>query len=263
MHYFVAPALHRKWLQTNAADSSFLDAVIERAEGVAKHCGLYRPVAPAYYSHPMETVLEQVCTSCGNTRLPDGRFCLFCGDLLSEPDNQAARPNRLGPAASPSADPLADGYAGFWRRTWAGTIDVALEVIGALIVTVFIDLVLNRIGHMLGFDPWISKVATGIAYILVLAIGGWLYCAFSESSEHRATIGKRVVGLRVVTADGGKLSFGQATARHFMKFLSLFSAGVGFMMAGWTKRRQALHDMPSDCIVVRVPPERGFSLLHN
>ena len=65
-------------------------------------------------------------------------------------------------------------------------------------------------------------------------------------------MGKRIIGLEVLTASGGRLSFGQATVRHFMKFLSLFTASVGFMMAGWTKRRQALHDMPSDCIVVRV-----------
>jgi len=45
-----------------------------------------------------------------------------------------------------------------------------------------------------------------------------------------------------------------------MKFLSLFTVAVGFMMAGWTKRGQALHDMPSDCVVVCVPPER-FSIL--
>ena len=55
----------------------------------------------------------------------------------------------------------------------------------------------------------------------------------------------------------GNCRFGQATARHFMKFLSLFSAGFGFMMAGWTKRRQALHDMPSDCIVIRAPQRRA------
>ena len=86
----------------------------------------------------------------------------------------------------------------------------------------------------------------------MLTIGAWLYCAFSESSDYRATIGKRIIGLQVLTSSGGKLSFGQATVRHFMKFLSLFTASVGFMMAGWTKRSQALHDMPQDCIVVRV-----------
>jgi uncharacterized RDD family membrane protein YckC len=142
-------------------------------------------------------------------------------------------------------------YAGFWRRTWAGIIDVALEAVGALVVTYAIDIGLDRVGQMLGYERWMSKMAAGMAYILVLSIGAWLYNAFEESSPRRATIGKRIMGLQVVTAAGGKISFGQATVRHFMKFLSLFTAGVGFMMAGWTKRHQALHDIPLDVIVIR------------
>lgn len=211
----------------------------------------------------METVLDQVCTSCGSARLPYGRYCLFCGDLLSEPktkalvSSDAANPlDKAGPES-----PAVIEYGGFWRRVWAGTIDVALEASGALVVTFAIDFAFSRVGRVLGYDPWISKVATGMAYILVLTIGGWLYSAFAESSPRRATIGKRLMGLQVVTADGGRVSFGQATVRHFMKFLSLFSAGVGFIMAVWTKRRQALHDIPSDCIVIRVPREKAFSLL--
>ena len=152
-------------------------------------------------------------------------------------------------------------YGGFWRRTGAGTIDVALEAAVAFLVTYFvIDKLLDRIGQMLGYDRWMSKVAAGMAYILVLSIGAWLYAAFSESSWRRATIGKRIMGLQVVTAGGGKVSFGQATIRHFMKFLSLFTAGVGFMMAGWTKRHQALHDIPCDCVVIRVPQEESGAL---
>jgi uncharacterized RDD family membrane protein YckC len=204
----------------------------------------------------MATALEQVCTSCGNARLPDGRFCLFCGDLLSE---GGARPSSPRSHADSSPANLTE-YAGFWLRAWAGAIDVALEVSGALLLTLAIDLVVRRAGQMLGFAPWISKVAVGIAYILVLAIGAWLYCAFMESSWRRATLGKRLVGLQVVTAEGGQLSFAQASARHFMKFLSLFSAGFGFMMAGWTRRRQALHDMPSDCIVIRAPQRETVTL---
>jgi uncharacterized RDD family membrane protein YckC len=211
----------------------------------------------------METVLDQVCTSCGSARLPYGRYCLFCGDLLSEPKTKALvssdAANSLDKAETGS--PAAIEYGGFWRRFWAGAIDVALEAAGALVVTFAIDFAFSRVGRMLGYEPWISKVATGMAYILVLTIGGWLYSAFSESSAYRATIGKRLMGLQVVTADGGRVSFGQATVRHLMKFLSLFSAGVGFIMAVWTRRRQALHDMPSDCIVIRVPREKGFSLL--
>ena len=211
----------------------------------------------------MEIVLDQVCSNCGNARLPDGRFCLFCGDLLSESGPKglvSSQPSK--PLASPAPTELVlPDYAGFWLRAWAGAIDVALEASGALLLTFAIDLALRRFGRLLGISPFVSKVATGMAFILILAVGSWLYCAFTESSSWRATVGKRVLGLQVVTADGDKVGFGQATVRHFMKFLSLFFLTIGFMMAGWTKRRQALHDMPSDCLVIRVPPEKNFSLL--
>jgi uncharacterized RDD family membrane protein YckC len=211
----------------------------------------------------MEMVLDQICANCGNVRLPDGRFCLFCGDLLSESNSQGPVPAKpANPLLSPSPTDLAHPqFAGFWLRAWAGAIDVALEVGGALLLTFAIDLVLRRFGRLLGISPFVSKVATGMAFILILSVGSWLYCAFLESSCWRATIGKRILGLQVVTADGDKIGFGQATIRHFMKFLSLFFLTIGFMMAGWTKRRQALHDMPSDCLVIRVPPARGCSLL--
>ncbi len=197
----------------------------------------------------METVLDQVCASCGSDRLADGRFCLFCGDLLGEP----ARPETAPSELPRSAGPPDLQYAGLWRRFWAAAIDVALEALGALLLTIAIDFVLRRFGRGFGIDPWDSKVFTGVAYILILAVGSWLYCAFAESSSWRATVGKRLLGLQVITAGGGRISFGQATVRHFMKFLSLFTAGFGFMMAGWTKRRQALHDMPCDVLVIRIP----------
>ena len=65
---------------------------------------------------------------------------------------------------------------------------------------------------------------------------------------------------KVICADGSRVSFGVATVRHLMKFLSLFIVMIGFMMSAWTKRRQALHDMPCDCLVIRVPV-KSFSLL--
>ena len=212
----------------------------------------------------MEMVLNQVCSTCGNARLPDGRFCLFCGDLLSESNPKdfsvfsTSQADRCHSEATEVPNPE---YAGFWLRVWAGAIDVVLEAGGALVLTFAIDLAAPSFRPTAGNFPFVSKVATGMAFILILAVGSWLYCAFTESSSWRATIGKRVLGLQVVTADGDRVGFGQATVRHFMKFLSLFFLTIGFMMAGWTKRRQALHDMPSDCLVIRVPPKRSFSLL--
>jgi uncharacterized RDD family membrane protein YckC len=202
----------------------------------------------------MEMVLDQVCASCGNQSRPYGRFCLFCGDILSESGSKISiahdNRKRTVPVAS-ELNPV--NYAGFWIRACAGTIDVVLEAAGALVLTFAIDFLLGRFGSQLGLSPFVSKVATGMAFILILSVGSWLYCAFAESSCWRATVGKRLLGLQVVNAEGGRISFGQATVRHLMKFLSLFILTIGFMMAGWTKRRQALHDMPSDCFVIRVP----------
>jgi len=202
----------------------------------------------------MNTAVQHVCSSCGNPALPDGKFCLFCGDLLIEPPADNASRSRLprSEVESDSHTPQPLEYAGFWRRAWAGAIDVALELVVALLITVIVGWIAGAIGRSEGQSYITSRYITGIAFILVLAIGAWLYAAFYESSKWRATIGKRIIGLQVVTSSGGKLSFGQASVRHFMKFLSLFTGTVGFMMAGWTRRRQALHDIPSDTLVIRV-----------
>jgi len=209
----------------------------------------------------MEMVLDEVCASCGNSRLPDGRSCLYCGDLLTD---SLSKTLVTQPAKSPSDSVSSVSseieYAGFWLRVWAGAIDVCIEALGALVLTFIIDLVLKHFGRALGISPFVSKVATGMAFILILSVGSWLYCAFTESSSWRATVGKRLLGLQVISADGGRTTFGQATIRHLMKFLSLFCVTIGFMMSGWTKRRQALHDMPCDCLVIRVP-RKSFCLL--
>jgi len=200
----------------------------------------------------MEAAVQHICSNCGNPLLADGKFCLFCGDVLTEAAEKPA-------ARKPTATPAANGapqwppeYAGFWLRVWAGAVDVTLEALAALLVTLIVGYTVKLIISRSGVSPITGSYLTGIAFIAVLTIGGWLYSAFSESSKWRATIGKRIIGLQVVNASGGQLTFGQASVRHFMKFLSLFTAAVGFMMAGWTKRRQALHDIPADCVVIRV-----------
>lgn len=206
----------------------------------------------------METAVEEVCANCGNSRLADGETCLFCGDLLTETTSSVPSGRSSSSATANATDAVE--YAGFWRRAWAGSIDIAIEAVGALLLTKLLDVVLGRFGRGFGINRWDSKVYAGVAYVLILSVGSWLYCAWTESSSWQATIGKRLLGLRVITAQGGRTSFGQATIRHLMKFLSLFCITIGFMMSGWTKRRQALHDMPCDCLVVRVP-KTSLSLL--
>lgn len=79
----------------------------------------------------------------------------------------------------------------------------------------------------------------------------WLYRALMESSSQQATLGKMAIGIKVTDIDGRRIGFWRATGRHFAQFLSSITLGIGFIMAGFTKRRQALHDKLAGTLVVR------------
>jgi uncharacterized RDD family membrane protein YckC len=73
-----------------------------------------------------------------------------------------------------------------------------------------------------------------------------------ESSSWQATLGKKALNLRVADMYGAPISFARASGRHFAKLITgMIPLGVGFMLAGLTQRRQALHDMIASCLVLR------------
>ena len=79
----------------------------------------------------------------------------------------------------------------------------------------------------------------------------WLYYAIMESSSKQATVGKMALGIVVTDLNGKRVSFGRATGRHFGKILSGLILGFGFIMAAFTEKGQALHDIIAGCLVLR------------
>lgn len=122
---------------------------------------------------------------------------------------------------------------------------------------------------------WIRGVAMmidgGILWLVFLGIGllfdapdaidtswlgagiAWLYFVVQESSAKRATIGKRMMGIYVAGLNGGRISFWRATGRFFGKWISLALLGIGYLIQPFTARRQALHDMMAECLVLQKP----------
>ena len=214
------------------------------------------------------------CSKCGNL-LPAGTaFCQNCGTPV--PAGVAAAPGSGALSTAASNGPLAPApptavsphwlpaptraYAGFWLRLVAWLIDSALTsiVFGAL----FIPLVLmTGIGAGLrGFHPdrepdpamLFAFVSSLWIFILIAVVGGWLYYAYCESSEWQATPGKKVLNLMVTDLEGNRVSFGRASGRYFAKLISnLIPLWIGYVMAGFTEKRQALHDMIASCLVLR------------
>jgi uncharacterized RDD family membrane protein YckC len=72
-----------------------------------------------------------------------------------------------------------------------------------------------------------------------------------ESSKFQASIGKLALGLVVTDANGAKLDFTKALIRNLSKIISGVIFCVGFIMAGFTDKKQALHDIIASTLVVK------------
>jgi uncharacterized RDD family membrane protein YckC len=89
------------------------------------------------------------------------------------------------------------------------------------------------------------------AWMILSAVGGWLYFALMESSPAMATLGKRAAGIVVVEKAGKRISFGRASGRYFARYITWCTLLIGFLAAAFTGSRRALHDVLSGTRVVR------------
>ena len=107
-----------------------------------------------------------------------------------------------------------------------------------------------------GVDPNGPEMTLGNGVLNLLSLlAGWVYFGFTESSSWQATIGKKLLNLKVTDMSGNRLTFGRASGRYFAKILSGLTCLIGFVMAAFTEKKQALHDMVANTLVVKnVPP---------
>lgn len=140
---------------------------------------------------------------------------------------------------------LKDNYAGFWLRFAALMIDgIVIVVIIAILSMVFGIGMIDQTDS----EEALFYIMSFYGFIQILVI---LYFSLLESSKWQATLGKRAVGILVTDERGGKISFGRALGRHFAKLLSSIILYIGFIMAGFTERKQALHDLIAGTLIIR------------
>ena len=86
------------------------------------------------------------------------------------------------------------------------------------------------------------------AYAISL-VAWWPYGSVLESWQ--ATLGKMALGISVTDSEGRRLSFGRALARNVAKLVSDFTLAIGYVMAAFTSRKQALHDIMTGCVLIK------------
>lgn len=177
-----------------------------------------------------------VCPKCRQQIVGSSRVCPSCGAELP-----------LSPGATPAAAPAAvatDVYAGFWKRFAAFILDYIIVLALAMMAGAVIGLI-----YGVGAGAPTEDAASGLGAIAGLLVW-WLYYALMESSSKQATLGKMALGIRVVDREGNAVSFARATGRNLAKLLSGMILMIGYLMAGFTSRKQALHDLVAGCLVV-------------
>jgi uncharacterized RDD family membrane protein YckC/Tfp pilus assembly protein PilE len=197
-----------------------------------EHCG--KPVAPA----------DRYCAACLTPRTPTPPL----PTSLAPPPFQQAGP---APGWGAPASPPPSGPAGFWLRLAAMFIDSAVlgVVMGALVLGLAV--VLGFAGATKGeaVQP-LMVLAIAFGWVLVMA-GQWAYFAFMECSASQATLGKMALGLVVTDLEGRRLGLGRASGRYFAKILSGIPLNLGYLLAAFTRRKQALHDFVAGTVVER------------
>ena len=142
-------------------------------------------------------------------------------------------------------------YAGFWIRCGAIIIDgVILWVVNYIVNLLLMPLLTNLLtGENIYAFGRQYYIYIGASYFFSIS-SRWLYFAIMTSSKYQGTLGKLAVGIKVIDLDGNRVGFGRATGRFFSKIISGLILGIGYMMAGWDERKQALHDKMANTLVV-------------
>ncbi|MDD2716606.1 MAG: RDD family protein [Candidatus Wallbacteria bacterium] len=177
------------------------------------------------------------CSQCGSEISENSRFCGLCGHNLVKDLPASVKIPVPVPVTARRFEP---SYAGFWLRFLAFIIDMILLTFCLKFLGGILEGVSGSYGYG-GFDSFFGN------YFLVWFL---LYYSIFESTDFRGTPGKRALGMHVLDLNGKRLTLLRALARNFCKLFSFCAILVGFIIAGITARKQALHDLIAGCLVV-------------
>ncbi|NKB47867.1 MAG: RDD family protein [Alphaproteobacteria bacterium] len=136
-------------------------------------------------------------------------------------------------------------YAGFWLRLIAAAIDGGIVLIWVWLLGLVFNVNITSPVHE-GADFYTFRLFQLVALFTV-----WLYYAVMESTTTQATIGKMFMGIYVTDLDGDRVAFSRASIRYWMKYVSIVIFFIGFLIAAFTRRKQAMHDMVANCLVLK------------
>jgi len=183
------------------------------------------------------------CVNCGKELTAGAVFCPYCGAAVTI----EAAPVPTTAETRPSAN-----FASLGQRIVAAIIDAIIVGIAVAVVSgVFMFSGLGMFGpprmwHMFA-SPWVWAPWMWLVGLLI-PVG---YYTYLEGTSGQ-TIGKRIVNIKVVKADGSRCDMSSAFLRSILRIIdSLFIGIVGIIVISTTEKKQRIGDIVANTIVVK------------
>ena len=187
-----------------------------------------------------------VCAECGKSfyqeemiRYGDAWVCAACKPIFIQ---------KLKEGVSVAGEM---NYAGFWTRFGAKFVDWLILFITFIVLNMLLIPARTALADQ-------NKLFAVIYNILVIVIPAVYSTWFL--GKYGATPGKMAAKIKVVTADGGKVSYARAFGRHFAEWLSSLVLLIGYIMAAFDEQRRTLHDRICNTRVIKGNRQREKKL---
>lgn len=209
-------------------------------------------------AEPQRATSGRACPQCGAPVREGASFCGSCGHRLggrpAEARSTAPRvssaavpPQRsAAPAAAPTAQPAAPSrYAGVGQRAMATIIDTVLMGLGYFAI--------SAVGVALASATGSGRnLGDTVTYGAGCLVGGlWFAYFIVMEARSGATLGKKILGIRVVKEDGSPCGFGASLVRNTLRVIDgLFGYLLGAILIWVSDRNQRLGDRVANTVVV-------------
>jgi uncharacterized RDD family membrane protein YckC len=147
--------------------------------------------------------------------------------------------------------------AGFWHRLVAGVLDLMILAACFILLDVMVSMILRhplprlaQLGPDYILDVAVNGDALAVTGLVVAAILGFLYF-FIFHAIRGMTVGKQLLGLRVIDGFGKRPSLLRSLLRTASYLPSLLLLALGFLWIGFDREKRGLHDWLADTYVIR------------
>jgi uncharacterized RDD family membrane protein YckC len=152
-------------------------------------------------------------------------------------------------------------YAAIWKRSLALFIDLIIAYIMIGILTIALNAMLGlpveydllyQTGNVVKYNKFVEDniIKLTVLYASIKLGVLFLYFSILESSNWQATFGKLAMRIKITDLRGERISYARASARFFAKILSTNILLIGYLIAFFTQRKQALHDLLANTLVI-------------